>query len=623
MDLERYARVARLGFVADVNALDALCNPTAVSALEAEAGSMQRRDRRNFLDGYRLAVATPLFGLANFVVANANLLGLEHDSRLWNWWEYGERHGSAPITSAVSDPSSGVGRLCSVFDRLMSVLRVSDRRSRDYGLAETLSAVETVGAFASLMRNAVAEYAIVSLDTGVRVSGSDSFFRLCMIERVSDYTDETPHYSSAYRLVWRHKESWRPVDDEFVMRTETPLDRVFTLPTGGSVPPEWAKGLGFGFDTVLRSAGLALTGDTRPGEYDVVRWFGIFRHITQRLFSAGEWPSLHYGVPEFEQPSLDRALAGLEYEMVDVSPQDRLASILGPDTAQLQTSAAFGDFFDFEVWLTGMVSVHTGDMVRVLRVTHSVDGDNRDWVSFAIRSPIHELQSNLSKWHLFYKMYHEGHISDSEVARALREVEALLSRFNGELEIADIAGVSDADLLSYCDTQAFDSMKALSHKAIEANADLRARYSELLAALWLDSSGYDCVRVALERASLGKFEYDAVGVKDGQCLVVEVKSGSVVDHELRDHIVRLDEKVRHLRGRLPALQQALGGSDAVDGVSGLFVSLADLESFDPGEHRCELWDRNRFVSELKAVGLPDQIVGLLDVSYIIRSDGFF
>ena len=619
---ERYARVARLGFVADANALHALCNATAVAALEADAGSMQRRDRRNFLDGYRLAVATPLFGLANFVVANANLLGLEHDSRLWNWWEYGERHGSAPITSAVSDPSSGVGCLCSVFDRLMSVLRVSDRRSRDYGLAETMSAVETVGAFASLMRNAVSEYDIVSLDTGVRVSGSDLFFRLCLIERVSDYMDGIPHYSSAYRLVWRHQENWRPVDDESVMRTATPLDRVFTLPTGGWVPTEWAKGLGFGFDTVLRSAGLSLTDDAKPGEYDVARWFDIFRQIIQRLFSAGEWPSLHYGVSEFDQSSVDRALAQLEYEMVAVSPQDRLASILGPDTVQLQTSAAFGNFFDFEVWLTGMISVHDGDAVQVLKVTHSMEGDDRDWVSFAIRSPIYGLWSNLSKWRLFYKMYHEGHITDSDVARALREVEALLSRFAGELEVVDVAGVSDADLLSYCDTQAFDSMKALSHKAIEANADLRARYSELLAALWLDGSGYDCVRVALKRASLGKFEYDAVGVKDGQCLVVEVKSGGVVDHELREEIVRLDEKVRNLQGILPALQQALGSGDPMSGVSGLFVSLADLERFDSGEHRCELWDRDRFVSELKAVGLPNKIVGLLDVSYIVRSDGF-
>ena len=188
------------------------------------------------MDGYRLAVATPLLGLADFVVASADLLGLVPDSRLWNWWEYGNRYGGAPIVAAVSDPLPGVGRLCSAFDHLMATLRVSDRRSRDYGLAETLSAVGTVGGFASMMRNAVAKSAIVSLDTGERPSEIDALFKLCIAERVSDYMDGTPHYSSAYRLVWRHQENWQPVDDEQVMNAETPLDAVFSLPRGGSVP---------------------------------------------------------------------------------------------------------------------------------------------------------------------------------------------------------------------------------------------------------------------------------------------------------------------------------------------------------------------------------------------------
>ncbi|MCY4414717.1 MAG: hypothetical protein OXE87_00160 [Chloroflexi bacterium] len=611
-------------FVTDVNALDALCNPTAVAALEAEAVLMQRRDRRNFLDGYRLAVATPLLGLANFVVADADLLGLVHDSRLWIWWNYGNRNGSSPIMSAVSDPLSGVGRLCSAFDRLSATLRVSDRRSRDYGLAETVSAVGTVGTFASLMCNAAAESAIVSLDTGEHQSQIDPLFKLCIAERVSDYMDGTPHYSSAYRLFWRHGEDRRPVDDESVMSAETPLDWVFSLPTGGFVPRKWAKGLGFGFDTILRSAGISLVPNPNPGEFAVAKWFDLFHQMTQRHFPAGTWPSLHYGASEFDQSAVDRALTQLEGDVVAVSPQDRLAAILGPDSVHLQTSAASADFFDFELLLTGMIAMHAGGPVQVLKVTHSVEDDSRDWVSFAIRSPIYGLWSNLSKWYLFYKMYHEGHIGDSDVARAIQEVEALLSRFADDLEeVEHVAGVSDADLLSYCNSQAFDSMKALNRKAIVANADLRARYSELLAGFWLNGHSYHCVKVCLEPASLGKREYDAVGVKDGRCLVIEVKSGSVVDGDLRDQIVRLDGKVRHLRGALPALQRALGCDSAISDVAGLFISLASLQGFDPGWHECELWDRDRFVGELKDVGLPNKIVDLLDVSYIIRSDGFF
>lgn len=622
MVLEQYARRARLGFVADVNALDALCNPAAVAALEAEAALMRRRDRRNFLDGYRLAVATPLLGLADFVVGNADLLGLEHDSRLWNWWNYGNRYGSAPIIAAVSDPLSGVGRLCSAFDRLTATLRVSDRRSRDYGLAETVSAVETVGAFASLMRNAVAGSAIVSLDTGESLLKGGSLFKLCIVERVSDYVDGIPHYSSAYRLVWRHQENWQPVDDEHVMDAETPLDVVFSLPRGGSMPMEWAKGLGFGFDTVLRYAGIALAGNPDPGEFDVSRWYDVFRRTMELRFPAGAWPSQHCGASEFDWSLVDCAMTQLEDDVVAVSPQDRLAAILGPDQVHLQTSAASADFFDFELLLTGMVSKSTRDPVQVIRVTHSVEGDHRDWVSFAVRAPIYGLWSNLSKWYLFYKMYHEGHIADTDVGRAIREVETLLSRFAGDLEVEDVADVADSDLLAYCNSQSFDSMKALNRKAIQANVDLRSRYSEMLAGFWLHGTGYNCVKVSLKRESLlGNYEYDAVGVKDGRCLVVEVKGGGVVDNDLRGQIVRLDAKVRHLQGILPALQQAVGCGSLISDVAGLFISLADLRDFDPGQHECELWDRDRFVAELKAIGLPNEITDLLGESYIVWSDG--
>ena len=619
---EHFARKARLGFVADVSALNALCNPAAIAALEAEAELMRGRDRRNFLDGYRLAVATPLFGISEFVVTNAGLLGLEEDSRLWNWWEHGNRDGSAPIISAVSDPSSSIGRLCSAFDHLMATLRITDRRSRDYGLAETVSDVGTVGTFVSLMRGVVAKSVIVSLDTGEYPSDVDSLLNLCIAERVSDYIDGTPHYSSSYHLVWRHEENWQPVDDGSVMRAGTPLDKVSSLPMGRAVPTEWAKGLGFGFDTVLRSVGMALAANPKPGEFDVAEWFNDFRQMVERLFTAGEWPSLHYGASKFDQSDVDRALAQLEDEVVTVSPRDSLAAILGPDRVHQQTSAASADFLDFELLLSGMVSKSTRDPIQILRVTHSVEDDYRDWVSFAIRSPIYGLWSNLSKWYLFYKMYHEGFVGDSDVARAIREVDTLLSRFAGNVEVEDVAGVSGADLLSYCNWQAFDSMKALNRKAIEANADLRARYSEMLAGLWLNSSGYKGVRVSLKHTSLGNYEYDAVGVKDGRCLVVEVKSGGVVDNDLRSQIGRLDEKVRHLQGLLPALRQALGFGASISDVVGLFISLANLRNFNPGPHECELWDRDRFVAELNAVGLPDEITNLLDESYIIRSDGF-
>ena len=67
---------SRLHFLTDVTALELLCSPEAVTRLESAVEFLSTRDERNFLRGYRLAVATPLYGLLQFAVNFPELLGL-------------------------------------------------------------------------------------------------------------------------------------------------------------------------------------------------------------------------------------------------------------------------------------------------------------------------------------------------------------------------------------------------------------------------------------------------------------------------------------------------------------------------------------------------------------------
>lgn len=216
-------------------------------------------------------------------------------------------------------------------------------------------------------------------------------------------------------------------------------------------------------------------------------------------------------------------------------------------------------------------------------------------------------------------MYHEGPVFDSEVARTIKVVYELLSRFEGNLEVEEIDGLDSEDFLRFCTLPAFRAMKELNHQAVKTNADLRAGNSESLAGFWLVSQGYSGVKISFESAFLGKFEYDAIGVKDGECLVVEVKSGSLVDSERQRQISRLAHKVEYLSERKPDLKRALGCEIEIDKVSGLFVFLGDLGNFVSAETHIRLSTYDEFVSALKTVGLPDRIVGLLDRSNIIHS----
>lgn len=611
--------MSRLNFLTDVTALGSLCSPAAITRLEGAAESLNSRDRRNFLRGYRLAVGTSLYGLLGFVVDYAELLGFANDDRLFNWMHYHRRGHVRSLLSAVSDPTSDLGHLCYVFDDLTIALRTAEG-----GLADTIAAIEKCRAVAVLFDRVMAGTEIVSLDTGEGPADRESLLRICVAERVLDYVEYERIVLLARELVWGSREKFHPPWSQFVLNAETHLDSVPLFPSNSGVPREWLKGLRFGFDLVIQLNGISLPSPSTSEFTPSIgpNWFNDLRHIVNPLYPRGKWPSEKYGLTEFVKPRIREGLDRLEVNMDTVSSKHRLAAILGSDTVRLMTSAGGTNAIELEVILAGAVANHGDVPVQLLLLTHSVASDDREWVSVAIRLPMYGTFSNASKWFLFYKMYHKGCVFDSDVARNAKAVEGLLSRFKDNLEVKEINDIDADDLLPFCELPAFRAMREMSHRSVEVNADLRAGNSELQAAYWLAGRGYSDVKVSFKRASLGEFEYDAIGVRDGRCLVLEMKSANLRDDELQREIARFADKVEHLHDRLPALTDALGCESSVDSVSGLFIFLGDLKHFEPTDQSVSLWGYDEFVNALKEIGLPDRIVSLLDRSHILRLDGF-
>jgi hypothetical protein len=610
----------RLGFFLDLIALEYLCHAESLIRLETAVEAMNLRNRRNFLRGYRLAVATPLNSLLGFIVGNAHSLGLEYDDRLNHWLVSGSRENGGSILSAISDPESDLARLCSGFNSLLdSVLR------SDQGLADTIGAIEKCGNFGAILRATLGKCEVVSLDDGSKVANGDSLLRKLIAERVVDYVWQPSYFTSAFRLVWGEEEEFRRPSDESTLQAQTHLDHVSSSPFGRGIPDRWHDGLLFGFDSIVRLDGVSLpshfNADTKV--FDSPGWFKELQDFVNPLHPQGSWPSLEYGLAEFADVSKEELMTHLPRPetagMETISAKDRLAAILGPDTVRLFTPGSFTDFMDLDIFVSGAVSTSPDAPVEILLATHSVESDHRKWVSIAVRCRRETFISNHTRWYLFYKMFHEGYVTDSSIGRAIKEVKGLLIRFKDDLVIERVDGITDRDLLSYCELPAFRAMRELSQRAVDANSELRAGLSELLASHWLQAQGYSNVKVSLKRASLGDYEYDALGVKDGECLVIEVKGGDVLDKALQEQISRFGHKVENLWGRLPALAQALEYEGSIDRVSGLFISLANLKGFESGDDSVNMWDYNDFVKRLRELGLTSRIVGLLDRSRIIHT----
>ena len=614
---ERLDSASRLRFRCDVSALELLCCPEAISRLEVAAESLNTRDRRRFLRGYRLAAATPLNEMLRFVVDEAELMGLEQDDRLFNWLHFRSPARGESLLSAVSDPTSGLGCLCYVFNNLAIALRRAEG-----ALTDTTAAIEKCRATAKLFDDVLTETEFVSLDPREELPDRESLLRLCVADRVLDYVEYDPSVVSlAHSWVWRSDEEFRPVDELFVLRAETHLSHVSLFPFSRGVPDELWSGILFGFDLILQLNGTALPTQL-DSELDTVvaqDWVDQLARLVNPSRPEGTWPSHVYGLTKLFSSASNRMIRSIAVDVEMVASKHRLAAILGSDRVRLISDAGATDALELEVMLSGAVATYRDSRVQVLVLTHSVDSDDREWVSIAFRLPMHGLFSNASTWFLFYKVFHKGMVFDTDVARAAKAVEELLLRFNGNLEVEEIGELDSEDFLPLCTLPAFRAMRELSHKSVETNADLRSGNSELLAAFWLVGQGYSHVKPSFRRASLGKSDYDAIGLKDGQCLVIEVKGADLGDEELQRKIAEFSERVERLRDRMPALKQLLGSKSDITGVSGLFIFLGDLDHFKPADPSMPLWGYNDFVKALKTVGLPSRIVGLLHKCHIIHS----
>ena len=104
-------------------------------------------------------------------------------------------------------------------------------------------------------------------------------------------------------------------------------------------------------------------------------------------------------------------------------------------------------------------------------------------------------------------------------------------------------------------------------------------------------------------------------------MVVEITGANIVDRKLHQKIGKFAEKIEDLQKQLPALRRALRSDSNIDDVSGLFIYLGDLDHFEAAEPSISVLSYDDFVKALKAIGLPERIVNLLDKSHIIHSVG--
>ena len=296
---KRLEQKAGLNFRSDVIALDLLCSPATTSVLETRVEALDLGDQRNFLRGYRLAVATPLVGMLRFSVVRPELLGFEFDERVSNWLNYRSPQSVEPLISAVSDPDSDLGILCHIFNDLQLGLRRSES-----GLPDTFAVIEKCRTFAHEFGECFLSTELVRFDGSASQLGDGELLQLCVAERVLDYVEYDPSaVAMAHELIWGHGEEWPIVHDHFVLEAETHLTAIPRNFLGTGIPSGFRDGLLFGFDSIIRRIGISLPSDRCAEPFAAPAWFDELLAVVNPNGPDGLWPSQMCGLAEFS--SLD------------------------------------------------------------------------------------------------------------------------------------------------------------------------------------------------------------------------------------------------------------------------------------------------------------------------------
>ena len=305
---ETINRRNRLTLWAEVTALDFLSRKSSVSRLKAAFESLDIGEQWDFLRGYRLAVATPLHGLLKFVIKSGHLLGLEFDEELLTCFEHGQHKCGIPLLAALSNPHSQLGQICCLLnDRAVALRRAEG------GLAPTLSAIGECRDLVMLFSETIEISHIVSVDSGDKLPNQEGLRTVLVAERIVDYVEyDRAAVNGAYDFIWGGEDRFMVLDEKSVPDAETQLGYVSSFQFPKGQPAEWDRGIRFGFDSVLREAGVTLqchTSSTFQFQFPTVgtkiSWVWLTRRIRNTNGPAGY---LVYPISAYSLPKLGREL---------------------------------------------------------------------------------------------------------------------------------------------------------------------------------------------------------------------------------------------------------------------------------------------------------------------------
>ena len=192
------------------------------------------------MHGYKLVVATSLYGLLDRIVTHPELLGLEQDVRFQQSWAFGQKRQVIASGSAFTQPQSHFAMVITSMHDVMTQLRIAANWD------STKNAICDAAPISNALWQSATACTPVSFKNGDPPDTCESL-RRGAIERLDDYLQDD-RFGLAYEFLWMNRkepnpsDSWIADEDPF-SGIETHLDSLPLLFPIKSSGPRWYTGI--------------------------------------------------------------------------------------------------------------------------------------------------------------------------------------------------------------------------------------------------------------------------------------------------------------------------------------------------------------------------------------------